>query len=115
MKDFRMTEMRVMERCDLNTRLIDQLGMFRIEPTLLRRLFIECGARIGSGNRNLNGVRINLDRKSNGLLDRRETFSRQPENEGAMNFDSKLMTVFGEGTSDIDTHAFADVIENVLI
>src|ERR1700722_20369495 len=55
-----VAEMRIMQRRDLDTTVVDQLGMFYIEPAVLDRLLVEERAGIRRGERDLNCMRIDL-------------------------------------------------------
>ncbi len=91
-----MGQVRIMQRGDLHAARIDEFGMRRVEPAVLQRIAIELGARIGSRERDLDGVRIDLGGKPDGLLDRLPGLAGKPENKGAVDGDAELMAILGK-------------------
>src|SRR5262249_42557191 len=67
--DFAVAEVRVMQGGDLDARGVDQVRIVGVEPAVLHGLSVEGGAGIGSGDRNLNRMRIDLGREADRLLD----------------------------------------------
>ena len=59
-EDLGVAEMRIVQRRDLHAVVVDQLGVVVVEPAVLHRLLVEERARIGRGERDLDGVRVDL-------------------------------------------------------
>src|SRR5229473_6326676 len=112
MKDFGVAEMRVMQRRDLDARGVDQLGVAGIEPAILHGLIVEGSAGIGSGDRDLNRMRIDLGREANRLLDGLAALARQTKHESTVNRYTELVAVLGEGARDVDPHPLLDVVQD---
>ena len=88
--------MRVVQRRDLNAVFVHQFGMLGIEPAVLHRLIVQEGAGIGRGERDLDGVRVDLGGEADGFLDGFLRLTGQAEDEGAVDLDSELVAVLGE-------------------
>ncbi|HZC16903.1 MAG TPA: NAD-dependent epimerase/dehydratase family protein, partial [Caulobacteraceae bacterium] len=86
-----------------------------VEPAILDRLLVQEGAGIGRGERDLDGVRIDLVGEADGLLDRLLGLAGKPEDEGAVDGDAELVAILGEATGDVDQHALLDVVQDLLI
>ena len=115
MEDLGVAQMRIMQRRDLHALVVDQLGIGRIEPAVLDRLLVEERARIGRRERDLDGVRIDLGREADRLLDRLLALARQAEDEGAVDGDAELVAILGEALGDVDQHALLDVVQDLLV
>ena len=63
-EDLGVRQMRIVQRRDLHAVVVDQLGVRFVEPAVLHRLPVQEGAGIGRGQRHLDGVRIDLGRRS---------------------------------------------------
>src|SRR5262245_179448 len=114
-KNLGVAQVRVAQRCDLHTAFGQQLGILVDQPTVLQRLLVEERAGIGRGKRNLNRMRVDLDREADCLLDRFLGLARQPEDEGAMGDDAKLPAIPGEALGDVDPHSLLDVVKDLLV
>src|SRR5579875_2751997 len=114
-EDLLVAQMRIMQRRDLNAVLVDQLRMFGIEPAILDRLLIEEGAGIRRGERDLDGMGIDLGRELYRLLDGFLGFAREAENEGAVDRHADLVAILGEALGHVDQHALLDVVQDLLI
>src|SRR5712671_3047986 len=91
-----MAEIRVMERRKLDALVVDQLGVFGIQPTVLNRLLIKECTRVRRGQGDLYRVGIDPLRKAHGLLDGLHSLPRQTKNERPVDCDPEIMTVFRE-------------------
>src|SRR5260370_24648840 len=81
LENFGMAQVRVAQRCDLHAVFGQQLGVVVDQPAVLQRLLVQERAGIGRSERNLDGVWVDLDSKTDGLLDRLLGLARQPEDE----------------------------------
>src|SRR5215472_18824154 len=111
--DLRPRQVRVAEGTHLQTALIDQ--PLHLEPPLAPRLLVERGARIGSGQRDLNGVGIDLTGEADGLLDGLARFPGQAEDEGAVDGDAESLAVAGEAPGHVEPDPLLDVVEDLLV
>src|SRR5581483_7337903 len=59
--------------------------------------------------------RINLAGEANGLLDGFPALAGKSKNESTMDGDTQFMAILGEAAGDVDAHALADVMQNLLI
>src|SRR5579872_3570863 len=107
--------MRVMQRRDLDSALVDQLGIGFVEPSILQRLSIQIGPRIWRGNRYLERMRVDFSRKANGFFDGFLGFAGKPEDKRAVDGDAELVAALRNRPRHVDPHAFLDVVKNLLI
>src|SRR5579862_314079 len=110
-----MAQMRIVERRYLYAVIVDQLCVCVVEPAIFEGLAMEERAGIRRGEGNLDRMRIDLRGEADGLLDGFLGFTRKAEDEGAVNGDSKLVTVLGEPAGHVDAHALLDVVQDLLI
>src|SRR5712691_3050967 len=101
--------MGVLQRRDLHSALVDQLGMIDVEPAVLDRLAMQVGAGIRGGERDLDRVRIDLGGKTDGFLDRFLGFAGKTEDEGSVDRYSELVAILCEAAGDVDPHPLFDV------
>src|SRR5262249_31375674 len=102
-------EMWIAERGDLYTIVVDQApGVVRRQPAVLHGLAVEIGSRIGCRQRHLDGVWVDVDGELYGLLDGLAGLTRQPENEGAVDQDPKLVAVLGKTARNVSAQALLD-------
>src|SRR5581483_5669677 len=99
-----MREVRIVERRDLDAVLVDEFRMRRIEPAILHRLLLEEGSWIGRGERDLDGVRVDLGVKPDRLLDRHLGRAWQAQDARAVDGDAELVAILGEGASHVDAY-----------
>src|SRR5208283_4475707 len=114
-EDFRVRQMRIMQRRDLYAAVIDQLRVVRVEPAVLDRLLVEERPRVWRGQGNLDRVRVDLGGEADGFLDRLPRLPRQAEDERAVNLHTQFMAVTGEFPRDLDSHALLDVVQDLLV
>src|SRR5215813_14121733 len=114
-EDLGVAEVRIIERGDLRAALGQKLHLLVDQPAVLHRLPVEERARIGRGERNLDGVRVDFGGEPDRLLDRLLGLAGQAENEGAVDDDAELVTVLGEAPGHVDAHALLDVVQDLLI
>ena len=65
-----MAQVWITQHCDLHAAVGQQFGILVDQPTVLQRLFVEERAGIRRRQRNLDGVRVDLDGEADGFLDR---------------------------------------------
>jgi hypothetical protein len=88
-KDLLFRQMRITDRRQLHALIVHQIdGIIFGKPTVVDGLFIECGARVRCGERDLDGVRIDFLCEIDGFLDGLRGLPRQAQDEGAMNQDA---------------------------
>src|SRR6202011_3384193 len=112
---FRVTQMRIVQRCQLGAVVIDQVGIFFVEPAVLYRLFVQVRPRVGSGERNLQGVGVDLAGEANRLFDGLPRFAGKPKDERAVDGYSEVVAISGEPPGNLDQHALFDVVEDLLV
>src|SRR5262249_9802835 len=92
--DLRARQGRVAHGAHLETALVDQ--PLRLEPSFAERLFVERRPRIGCGERDLDGVGIDLAGEADGLLDAFARLAGQAEDERAVQGDAERLAVARE-------------------
>src|SRR5262245_65784087 len=82
---------------------------------VLQRLLVQERTGIRRRKGNLYRVRIDLDRETDGFLDRLLGLARKTQNEGTVRDDAKLAAVFGKTLGHVDAHPLLDVVKKLLI
>ena len=85
------------------------------KPAILLRLAVKLGAGIRRGEADLQGERVDLFRKLDGLADRLPRLAGQAEDEGAVDGDAELFAVRRELPRLLQPDAFLDVVEDALV
>src|SRR5262250_2861746 len=111
--DLRPRQVRVADGAHLQAALIDE--PLRLEPPLALCLLVERGARIGSGQRDLDGVGIDLAGEADGLLDGLARLPGQAEDEGPVDGDAESLAVAGEAPGHVEPDPLLDVVEDLLV
>src|SRR5689334_22812803 len=114
-EDLAVAETRIVQRRDLHAALVDQLGVLGVEPAVLHRLLVQERARIRRGERDLDGVWVDLGGEADRLLDRLLRFPGEPQDEGAVDRDAELVAILGEALGHVDQHALLDVVQDLLV
>ena len=107
--------MRVVQRSDLDAAVVDEFRVRRIQPAVFEGLLVEECARIGRRQRDLNRVRIDAIGEADRLLDGFEGFSRQSQDERAVDGNAQLVAILGESLGHVNSHAFLDVVKDLLV
>ena len=59
-EDFRVREVRVVQGRDLDAVFVDEFGIAGVQPAVFDGLLVEEGAGVGGGERDLDGVRVDV-------------------------------------------------------
>ena len=110
-----MRQVGIVQRRDLHAVLVDEFGVRHVEPAVLHGLLVEEGARIGGGQRRLDGVRVDALGEGDRLLDRLPGLAGQADDEGAVDGDAEVVAILGELLGHLDAHALLDVVQNLLV
>src|SRR6266545_3823974 len=113
--DLGMGEVWVAERRELDAVLVHQLRVRGVEPAFLDRLTVELGPRVGSGERHLDGVGVELAGEPDRLRDRLPRLAGQAEDEAAVDGDPEVMAVIGEPPHDVEADPLLDVVQDHLV
>src|SRR6202167_5904564 len=111
MENLGVRQVRIMQRRHLDAVGVDQLGVLLVEPAVLQRLAVKFGAGIRRGQRDLNGMGIDLAGEANGFLDGFAALAGKPENKRAVNGETELVAILSEAPGDLNAHALADVVQ----
>src|SRR5262245_9094427 len=111
--DLRARQVRIADGTHLEAAVVDQ--PLRLEPSFAARLLVERRARIGRGERDLDGVGIDLAREADGLLDALARLSGQAEDERTVQRDAERLAVAREAPRHIEPHSLLNVVEDLLI
>src|SRR5580658_578230 len=111
-----MRQVRVRQGGKLGAALAHQSGAVLVgEPPVLHRPLVQLSPRIGSRDRNLNGVRVHFPGEADRLLYGLPGLSRQSEYEGPVDGDPQIPAVTGETSRPVDPQALLDVVEYLLV
>src|SRR5882724_5070077 len=113
LEDLGPRQMRVADGALLDAVPVHQdLGL---EPAVALRLCVQRGARVGRGQRHLDGVRVDLPREPDGLRDGLARLAGQAQDEGAVNGDAEALGVPREAAGGVEPHPLLHVVENALV
>src|SRR5690349_20493193 len=112
-EDLRPREVRVADHAHQHPRAVHQLR--GLEPAVALRLLVEGGARVGRGERDLDGVAVDLGREADGLRDGLARLAGQPEDEGAVDRDAERLRVPGEPPRHVEPHPLLHVVQDRLV
>ena len=116
MEDILLGEMGITECGKLHPFVVDEIHrIIFLKPSFTDRFLIEAGARIRGGQRDLNGMRIDVFRELDGLLDRLLGLARQSENECPMDRDVQFTAVLGESAGNIRANPLFDIEQDLII
>jgi len=113
LEDLRPRQMRVADGALLDAGPVhERLGL---EPAIALGLGVERGARVGRGQRDLDGMRVDLPREADGLRDGLPGLAGQAQDEGAVDGDAEVLGVPREAAGRIEPHSLLHIVEDALI
>ena len=105
--------MGIRQRAHLGAAIVDE--RLPRQPSVLDRLTKQLRPRIGSRDRHLDCVGIDVTGEANRLLDCLLRLPRQPQNERTVNLDAERLRVPSKPPSRVETNALLHVVQDHLI
>src|ERR1035437_1475860 len=116
LEDVVLAQARVFEGAVLEAVVLDQVRLVPLrKPAVLTGHLVKFGAGIWRREADLHAEDVELLREANRLLDGLLRLDRQAEDEGAVNYDARLVAGFGEAAHLVQRDALLDVLENLLV